>query len=120
MLPILYRDEHLVAVHKPAGLLVHRTSIDPGERCFALQMVRDQLGQRVHAVHRLDKGTSGVLVFALDAETAVEAARIRATYRLRLPDAIQVATAIRAGAAALVTHDGELRRVRGLRVIGPG
>jgi len=63
---------------------------------------------------------TGWRVIALDAETAVEAARIRATYRLRLPDAIQVATAIRAGAAALVTHDGELRRVRGLRVIGPG
>jgi len=70
MLPILYQDEYLVAVHKPAGLLVHRTSIDPGERQFALQMVRDQLGQRVHPVHRLDKGTSGVLVFALDAGIA--------------------------------------------------
>jgi predicted nucleic acid-binding protein len=55
----------------------------------------------------------------LDAELAVEAARVRAAYRLKLPDAIQVATAIRAGAAALVTHDRALRRVRGLRVVGP-
>ena len=70
MLPILYQDEYLVAVHKPAGLLVHRTSIDAHERHFALQMVRDQIGQRVHPVHRLDKGTSGVLVFALDTDTA--------------------------------------------------
>ncbi|NJD30753.1 MAG: type II toxin-antitoxin system VapC family toxin [Gammaproteobacteria bacterium] len=54
----------------------------------------------------------------LDAEVATEAARIRAVYRLRLPDAVQVATAIRAGAAALVTHDRELCRVKGLRVIG--
>lgn len=60
----------------------------------------------------------GWRVVTLDVETAVEAARIRAAYRLRLPDAIQVATAIRAGAAALVTHDGGLRRVRGLRVVG--
>ena len=60
----------------------------------------------------------GWQVMALDTDTAVEAARIRATYRLRLPDAIQVATAIRAGAAALVTHDRALRRVKGLRVLG--
>lgn len=70
MLPVLFQDEHLVAVHKPAGLLVHRTSIDSRERRFALQLVRDQLGRRVHLVHRLDKGTSGILVLALDAETA--------------------------------------------------
>jgi predicted nucleic acid-binding protein len=61
----------------------------------------------------------GWQVMSFDVDTAVEAARIRATYRLRLPDAIQVATAIRAGAAALVTHDRALRRVRGLRIIGP-
>jgi predicted nucleic acid-binding protein len=61
----------------------------------------------------------GWQVVAFDVEMAVEAARIRARYRLRLPDAIQVATAIRAGAAALVTHDRALRRVRGLKVVGP-
>jgi predicted nucleic acid-binding protein len=61
----------------------------------------------------------GWQVVALDVDMAVEAARIRARYRLRLPDAIQVATAIRAGAAALVTHDRALRRVRGLKVVGP-
>ncbi|RDE52039.1 MAG: pseudouridylate synthase [Candidatus Accumulibacter meliphilus] len=65
MLPIIYQDQHLVAIHKPAGLLVHRSIIDRSERRFALQMLRDQLGQRVYAVHRLDKGTSGVLLFAL-------------------------------------------------------
>jgi len=52
-------------------------------------------------------------------EVAVEAARVRTAYRLRLPDAIQVAIAIRSGAAALVTHDRALRRVRGLRIVGP-
>lgn len=65
VLPIIYQDQHLVAIHKPAGLLVHRSPIDRRERRFALQMLRDQLGQRVYAVHRLDKGTSGVLLFAL-------------------------------------------------------
>ncbi len=70
MLPILYRDEHLVAVHKPAGLLVHRSDLDRHETRFAVQLLRDQIGRRVHPVHRLDKGTSGVLLFALDAESA--------------------------------------------------
>ena len=55
---------------KPQGLLVHRTALDRGETRFALQMLRDQLGQPVWPVHRLDKGTSGVLLFALDAHTA--------------------------------------------------
>lgn len=70
MLDILYRDDYLAAVHKPAGLLVHRTGLDAGETRFALQMARDQLGVPVWPVHRLDKGTSGVLLFALDADTA--------------------------------------------------
>jgi len=70
MLEILYRDQHLVAIHKPAGLLVHRSNIDRHETRFAVQLLRDQIGQRVYPAHRLDKGTSGVLLFALDSETA--------------------------------------------------
>lgn len=70
MLEILYRDDYLAAVHKPPGLLVHRTGLDAGETRFAVQMLRDQIGQPVWPVHRLDKGTSGVLLFALDAGTA--------------------------------------------------
>jgi tRNA pseudouridine65 synthase len=70
MLNILYRDDYLVAIDKPAGLLVHRTGLDAGETRFALQLLRDQIGQPVWPVHRLDKGTSGVLLFALDAATA--------------------------------------------------
>ncbi|MDX2170255.1 MAG: pseudouridine synthase [Deltaproteobacteria bacterium] len=69
-IPILHRDDHLVAVHKPAGLLVHRTTIDARETRFLLQLVRDQIGQPVSPVHRLDKGTSGIVVFALHAEAA--------------------------------------------------
>ena len=59
-----------MAVDKPAGLLVHRTGLDAAETQFALQILRDQLGRPVWPVHRLDKGTSGVLLFALDAGTA--------------------------------------------------
>jgi tRNA pseudouridine65 synthase len=68
-LDILYRDAFLIAIHKPSGLLVHRTALDFFETRFALQILRDQIGQRVYPVHRLDKGTSGVLLFALDPDT---------------------------------------------------
>lgn len=69
-LPILYRDEHLVVIDKPPGLLVHRSEIDRHETRFAIQLLRDQIGQRVWPAHRLDRGTSGVLLFGLSAEIA--------------------------------------------------
>jgi len=69
-LHILYQDEYLVAVFKPAGLLVHRSMIDKYETRFALQMVRNQVGKHVYPVHRLDKPTSGVLLFALSSGIA--------------------------------------------------
>lgn len=69
-LPILFQDEHLVVIHKPSGWLVHRTGLDAGETRFVVQTLRDQLGQKVYPVHRLDKGTSGVLVLALHSEAA--------------------------------------------------
>ncbi|SDK24633.1 pseudouridine synthase [Billgrantia gudaonensis] len=69
-LRILHDDAHLVVVHKPAGLLVHRTDLARGEREFLVQRLRDRLGRRVYPVHRLDRPTSGVMVFALDPESA--------------------------------------------------
>lgn len=75
MLRILYRDDHLIAIDKPPGLLVHRTGLDAGETRFAVQLLRDQIGRPVWPVHRLDKGTSGVLLFALDADTATTLGR---------------------------------------------
>src|SRR3569833_3171950 len=69
-LPILNRDEHRVAIDKPAGLLVHRSAGDRHETEYALQRVRDQIGRRVYPVHRIDKPTSGVLLFALHSEAA--------------------------------------------------
>ena len=82
VLPILYRDEHVVVIDKPSGLLVHRSPIDRHETRFAVQMLRDQLGRRVHPVHRLDKGTSGALAFALDRETATRLAEQFADQRV--------------------------------------
>lgn len=69
-LTIIYQDEYMVAIHKPAGLLVHRSPIDKHETQFAVQMTRDLIGQPVFPVHRLDKPTSGILLFALDSDTA--------------------------------------------------
>lgn len=85
-LEILYRDAELCAVHKPSGLLVHRSALDRWEREFALQKVRDALGQPVYPVHRLDKATSGVLLFALTRDSqarvaaAFEAGSVRKRY----------------------------------------
>ena len=67
-LEVVYRDAHLVAINKPAGLPSHRgwaNDVRP-----ALQRIRDQLGQPVFPLHRLDRATSGLLVFALSAEVA--------------------------------------------------
>jgi tRNA pseudouridine65 synthase len=64
-LPILYQSTDLVAINKPHGLLVHRSPIASDATEFAVQLLRDQLGQRVYPVHRLDRKTGGVLLFAL-------------------------------------------------------
>ncbi|WP_026954173.1 pseudouridine synthase [Algoriphagus vanfongensis] len=66
-LEIIYQDSSLIAINKPSGLLVHRTKLAAEEKTeFAVQILRDQIGQRVYPVHRLDRPTSGVLLFALD------------------------------------------------------
>ncbi len=85
-LPILYQDDTLVAICKPAGMLVHRSWLDQHETRFAMQTLRDQIGQHVFPVHRLDRPTSGVLLFALNSHTArllsqqFEAQQIRKSY----------------------------------------
>jgi tRNA pseudouridine65 synthase len=66
-LPVLHRDGFLLAVNKPSGLAVHRGAAQ--DRLVALQLVRNLAGRHVHAVHRLDRATSGALLFALDAGT---------------------------------------------------
>ena len=70
MLEILYQDEWLVAVNKPSGWLVHRSWLDRDEKVVVMQTVRDQIGQHVFTVHRLDRPTSGVLLMALSSEVA--------------------------------------------------
>lgn len=65
-LEILYQDGYLVAVNKPAGMLLHRSAVDRRETRFLVQCLRDQIGRRVYPVHRLDKPTAGVVVFGLE------------------------------------------------------
>jgi tRNA pseudouridine65 synthase len=67
---IIFQDDNLVAINKPAGLLVHRSDIDRHETQNAVDLMREQLGQKVYPVHRLDKPTAGVLVFALNSDMA--------------------------------------------------
>lgn len=66
MLEILYQDDHLVGINKPPGLLVHRSPIAKDAEEFAVQLLRDQLEMHVYPAHRLDRKTSGVLLFALE------------------------------------------------------
>jgi tRNA pseudouridine65 synthase len=66
MIEIIYQDDDIVAVNKPSGIKVHRGVYDSRREGFVLQQVRDQVGQHLYPVHRLDKPTSGVLMFALN------------------------------------------------------
>ena len=69
-LPILFQDDYLVAVNKPSGLLVHKSWVAKDAKEFALQTVRDMVGKHVFPIHRLDRPTSGVLLFAFSGELA--------------------------------------------------
>lgn len=85
-LPLLHLDDDLVAVDKPAGLLVHPSALDAHETDTALARLRAQLGVPLWTVHRLDKGTSGVLLFARSVAAAralgaaFEAGQVRKHY----------------------------------------
>ena len=70
MFEILYQDNDLIAINKPSGWLVHRSWLDKHETVVVVQTLRDQIGQHVFPVHRLDRPTSGVLLFALSSEIA--------------------------------------------------
>lgn len=69
-LEILYRDDELVAVNKPAGHLVHPADEPQPDDLVTMKILRDQIEQHVFPVHRLDRPTCGVLLFALDREVA--------------------------------------------------
>ena len=64
-LQILYRDTDYIAIYKPHGLLVHRRP-ETRDREFALQLLRSQIGARIYPLHRLDRATAGIVLFALN------------------------------------------------------
>ena len=67
---MLYRDEWLAVVDKPAGLMVHDSALARGETDFAADRLRAQFGKPIFLVHRLDRATSGCLLLAFDRDTA--------------------------------------------------
>lgn len=72
MIEVVYEDSELLAVNKPAGLLVHRSAIAADEKIFLLDQVREQVGAPVFLAHRLDRATSGILLLAKSREIAGE------------------------------------------------
>ncbi|MBS2209863.1 pseudouridylate synthase [Carboxylicivirga mesophila] len=123
MLEIIFQDQYMVVINKPHGLLVHRSSIAADAEEFALQMVRDQIGKTVYPVHRLDRKTSGILVFALNSrmaarlKTIFENPETQKTYiaivRGYFPDAIEVDYALtndRGKTQDAITHFKTIRR----------
>jgi tRNA pseudouridine65 synthase len=69
VLEIIFEDEHYIAINKPAGVLVHRTNLAKEEQhLLAVQLLRDQMGQQVSPIHRIDRPTSGILLFGKNAE----------------------------------------------------
>ncbi|MFD2201019.1 pseudouridine synthase [Shivajiella indica] len=72
-LPILFEDDHYIAINKPSGVLVHRTSLAKEENeLLAVQILRNQLGSKVYPLHRIDRPTSGVLLFGKSPEAAAQ------------------------------------------------
>jgi len=71
-LEVIYETDQLIAINKPHGLLVHRSKIANDATEFALQLVRDHVGHFVHPVHRIDRKTSGVLLFGKSKEIKSE------------------------------------------------
>ncbi len=67
-LEIVYQDDFLIVINKPNGLLVHKSKYANEANEYAVQVLRDQVGTKVWPCHRIDRKTSGVLVFTLNQE----------------------------------------------------
>lgn len=73
---LLYQDEAIVVVNKPTGLMIHRNTYTQGEHDTVLGLLSQQLKHSLHVVHRLDRPTAGVMVFAKHAEAAKHFSRV--------------------------------------------
>jgi tRNA pseudouridine65 synthase len=75
LIEIVYEDAELVAVNKPAGLLVHRSKIAADADDFLLKRLAEQTGAQLFLAHRLDRATSGVVLLAKSRAIAGELGR---------------------------------------------
>ncbi|MBI1315132.1 hypothetical protein GC176_27895 [bacterium] len=115
-LEILYRDDDCVAVNKPPGVLVHRSRVDTQTDENVLTLLRDQIGQWVYAAHRIDRGTSGVLLFGLSPDVArffaaeFEQRRVRKEYLAVVrgwpPDAVLIDRPLKPWSDRVLNHLG--------------
>lgn len=69
---VLYTDESVVVVDKPAGIAVHRSHLVGADDDYLVDRVREQTGRTLYLAHRLDRATSGAIVFAASKEDAAE------------------------------------------------
>ena len=83
MATVIYHDESLIAVAKPSGQFVHATDFDRTDGIPLLQEVRDQIDHYLYPVHRLDRGTSGLVLFALNSETARDLSEIFVNHQIQ-------------------------------------
>jgi tRNA pseudouridine65 synthase len=67
---ILLDEADFIAINKPSGILVHRNEEARGDKVFVLQALKAQTGYYLYPIHRLDRATSGVLVFGKSPEGA--------------------------------------------------
>jgi tRNA pseudouridine65 synthase len=70
MIEVLYQDDAVLAVNKPANLAVHRSTFVGPADAFLVDLLREQVGDNVYLAHRLDRATSGVLLVARSKEVA--------------------------------------------------
>lgn len=106
---VLYQNEAFVAIDKPTQWFVHRSAFDRQADQIILQPLRDQLGQYLYPVHRLDRPTSGVLLFAFTQTAANHlAAQFRENHPIKIYHAI-----VRGYAQPHATLDAPLQRELG-------
>ena len=69
---VIYRDDNIIVVDKPAGLPVHKNDFMPHDAPYLTKLLGDITGQWIFNVHRLDSKTSGIMVLAFSSEMARE------------------------------------------------
>ena len=110
MLELLFKDQNICVINKPSGYVVHKTR-GMGDSPVILQELRDQIGETVFPVHRLDRPTSGCLIFSLS-----EKVTSRLQEELQSGSSIKKYMALcKKGLPSEGTFDGELTSEKGVK-----